>query len=53
MNTPQYPPNPAQAPQPLDAYNPFDTVEFLPGLGLAVLCVVLAYLFLQLLLLPA
>jgi hypothetical protein len=33
-------------------YNPFDEVEFLPGLGLAVLWVVLAVVFVNLLLLP-
>lgn len=33
-------------------YNPFDEVEFLPGLGIAVLWVVLAVLFVNLLLLP-
>jgi hypothetical protein len=33
-------------------YNPFDEVEFLPGLGYAVLSVVLAYLFVYVLLLP-
>jgi hypothetical protein len=34
------------------ASNPFDAVEFLPGLGLAVLYVVLAYAFVSLMLLP-
>lgn len=33
-------------------YNPFDEVELLPGLGIAVLWVVLAYGFVNLLLLP-
>ena len=33
-------------------YNPFDEVEILPGLGLAVLWVVLSYVFVNLLLLP-
>lgn len=33
-------------------HNPFDEVDFLPGLGLAVLAVVLAYVFVNLLLLP-
>lgn len=32
--------------------NPFDDVEFLPGLGVAVLIVVLAYVLVNLLLLP-
>jgi hypothetical protein len=35
-----------------DAYNPFDEIEFLPGLGRAVLCVVVAYVFVNLLMLP-
>ena len=39
------------APYP-EEYNPFDGVEFLPGLGRAVLWVVLAYAFVNLLLLP-
>lgn len=34
------------------ADNPFDDVEFLPGLGTAVLIVVLAYVLVNLLLLP-
>jgi hypothetical protein len=34
------------------ADNPFDDVEFLPGLGVAVLIVVLAYVLVNLLLLP-
>jgi hypothetical protein len=44
--------------QPLDEpahpadYNPFDEVEFLPGLGVAVLWVVVAYVVVNLLLLP-
>jgi hypothetical protein len=33
-------------------YNPFDEVEILPGLGVAVLWVVLSYVFVNLLLLP-
>ena len=33
-------------------YNPFDEVEILPGLGIAVLWVVLSYVFVNLLLLP-
>lgn len=33
-------------------YNPFDAVEFLPGLSVAVLWVVVAYVFVNLLLLP-
>jgi hypothetical protein len=33
-------------------YNPFDEVEFLPGLGVAVLWVVLAFGLVNLLLLP-
>ena len=39
-------------PDPYDADgpNPFDEVEFLPGLGLAVVCVVLAFLLVNLLL---
>jgi len=40
------------APYDPDAYNPFDEVEFLPGLGLATLWVVLAFVFVNLLLLP-
>lgn len=34
------------------ADNPFDDVEFLPGLGVAILIVVLAYVLVNLLLLP-
>lgn len=33
-------------------HNPFDEAEFLPGLGLAILAVVLAYVLVNLLLLP-
>lgn len=33
-------------------YNPFDAIEFLPGLGIAVLSVVLALVLVNLLLLP-
>jgi hypothetical protein len=33
-------------------YNPFDEIEILPGLGIAVLWVVLSYVFVNLLLLP-
>ena len=33
-------------------YNPFDKVEYLPGLGIAVLWVVLSFVFVNLLLLP-
>jgi hypothetical protein len=45
---------PAKSANPNDPsdYNPFDEVEFLPGLGVAVLWVVLAYVFVNLLLLP-
>ena len=42
----------SEAPAPYEEYNPFDEVEFLPGLGYAVLSVVLAYLFVYVLLLP-
>lgn len=42
--------NPTQ--QPAD-YNPFDEVEFLPGLGAAVLWVVAALVLVHMLLLPA
>jgi hypothetical protein len=35
-----------------EAVNPFDGVEFLPGLGVAVLWVVLSYVFVSLLLMP-
>jgi hypothetical protein len=35
-----------------DAPNPFEDVEFLPGLGVAVLWVVLSYVFVNLLLMP-
>ena len=45
---------PAVSQDPNDPYasNPFDDVEFLPGLGLAVVYVVLAYVFVSLMLLP-
>jgi hypothetical protein len=45
---------PSDKSEPYDpnAYNPFDEVEFLPGLGTAVLWVVLSYVFVNLLLLP-
>jgi hypothetical protein len=39
-----------EAPPP--EYNPFDEVEFLPGLAVAVLWVVFAYAFVNILLLP-
>jgi hypothetical protein len=47
-------PAPTQQPTlaPSEEPNPFDDVEFLPGLGVAVLWVVLAYVFVNLLLLP-
>jgi hypothetical protein len=35
-----------------EAPNPFEEVEFLPGLGVAVLWVVLSYVFVNLLLMP-
>jgi hypothetical protein len=35
-----------------DAPNPFEDVEFLPGLGVAVLWVLLSYVFVNLLLMP-
>lgn len=51
---PELPPPPAplyrQAPH---EDNPFDDVEELPGLGLAVLWVVLSYVLVSLLLMPA
>ena len=50
--THQAPPNGQDEPANPAEYNPFDEVEFLPGLGLAVLWVVLAYVFVNLLLLP-
>jgi hypothetical protein len=53
MSHPPQPPrrSPEEWTCPTD-YNPFDEVEFLPGLGIAVLWVVLAYGFVHLLLLP-
>lgn len=42
---------PEEATHP-DDYNPFDEVEFLPGLGVAVLWVVLSWVLVNLLLLP-
>jgi len=52
-------PNTTQAPRHLPEeganpadYNPFDEVEILPGLGIAVLWVVVSYVFVNLLLLP-
>jgi hypothetical protein len=45
LQRPEEPGDPAE-------YNPFDEVEFLPGLGVAVAWVVLAYVFVNLLLLP-
>jgi hypothetical protein len=49
----QLQPNDTSEPYDPDAYNPFDEVELLPGLGAAVLWVVLSYVFVNLLLLPA
>ena len=42
----------AQEPHDPYASNPVEDVEFLPGLGLAVVYVVLAYAFVSLMLLP-
>ncbi|NVO04562.1 MAG: hypothetical protein HXX19_00640 [Rhodoferax sp.] len=56
MPTAEHPPGPPAFPprdhQAGDAPNPFDEVEFLPGLGVAVLWVVLSYVFVNLLLMP-
>lgn len=50
--TPHAPPQDPNEPAAPADYNPFDEVEFLPGLGVAVLWVVLAYVLVNLLLLP-
>ncbi len=51
-NTPHTPVHiPEEWTEPTDC-NPFDEVEVLPGLGIAVLWVVLSYVFVHLMLLP-
>ncbi len=44
--------SPARSPYDPEANNPFDEVEVLPGLGIAVLWVVLSSVFVHLLRLP-
>jgi hypothetical protein len=50
--TPQVPAHTAEDWTSPAEYNPFDEVEILPGLGIAVLWVALSYVFVNLLLLP-